>query len=326
MWAPRTSGPWLCMRAPGISNPVRWATLGLALAGSLGLGSCRTQRWPEPMPLPPGGEAALLAAQANQPKSAEEVRCVRHADPVSVRPVGLLSGYPLKFYDHSARLQAGAWVVVGAGGRAEVYWPEENLSIEMFDSGALQIGERDRDEPAARLSNLTTARIRLTPGNRVELEGGATLAGDPDLDSGPFVVERRYDSVLRVFNRSKRTGYIGYRDETLSLGPGEAVDLPLLALGAKPFDLNLRTRRARGPGNVRVEFDGGVRAVGNDSDGVRLEADTFRGSARALGLRVDLEAGDVAAFAPLEVPASEAAQLRAADPSGAPNPAAGEPQ
>ncbi|MHC4378040.1 MAG: hypothetical protein ACYS26_15680 [Planctomycetota bacterium] len=304
------------MRNPRTSRLALRASFVLALACGVALSGCRTQRWPEPMPLPPGGEAALLAAQANQPKSAEEVRCVRHADPVNVRPVGLLSGYPLKFYDHSARLQAGAWVVVGAGGRAEVYWPEENLSIEMFDSGALQIGERDRDEPAARLTNITTARIRLTPGNRVELEGGATLAGDPDLDSGPFVVERRYDSVLRVFNRSKRTGYIGYRDETLSLGPGEAVDLPLLALGAKPYDLNLRTRRARGPGNVRVEFDGGVRAVGNDGQGVRLEADTFRGSARALGLRVNLEAGDGAAFAPLDVPATTAGAQGAAAGDG----------
>ena len=220
-----------------------------------------------------------------------------------------MSGYPLKFYDHSARLQAGAWVVVGAGGRAEVYWPEENLSIELFDTGALQIGERDRDEPAAHLTNITTARIRLTPGNRVQLEGGATLAGDPDLDSGPFVVERRYDSALRVFNRSKRTGYIGYREETLSLGPGEAVDLPLLALGADPFDSNLRTRRARGAGNLEVEFDGGVRAVEGDAQSVRVEADTFRGSARALGLRVNLEAGDEAAFAPLDVPAANGLPL-----------------
>lgn len=294
------------MRSVRSLTSARRASLGLTLIGGLLVSGCRTQRWPEPMPLPPGGEAALLAAQADQPDSAEEVRCVRHADPVNVRPVGLLSGYPLKFYDHSARLTAGAWVVVGAGGRAEVNWPEENLSVEIFDSGALQIGERDRDEPAARIVNLSTARIRLTPGNRVELEGGATLAGDPDLDSGPFVIERRYDSALRVFNRSKRTGYIGYREETLSLGPGEAVDLPLLALGAKPFDQNLRTRRARGPGNVRVEFDGGVRAVGNDGDGVRLEADTFRGSARALGLRVDLNAGDSAAFVPLSVPAAVA--------------------
>ena len=283
--------------------------LALALGSALALSGCRTQRWPEPMPLPPGGEAALLAAQADQPRSAEEVRCVRHADPVNVRPAGLLSGYPLKFYDHSARLQAGAWVVVGAGGRAEVYWPEENLSIELFDTGALQIGERDRDEPAAHLTNITTARIRLTPGNRVQLEGGATLAGDPDLDSGPFVVERRYDSALRVFNRSKRTGYIGYREETLSLGPGEAVDLPLLALGADPFDSNLRTRRARGAGNLEVEFDGGVRAVEGDAQSVRVEADTFRGSARALGLRVNLEAGDEAAFAPLDVPAANGLPL-----------------
>jgi hypothetical protein len=292
-------------------QPERAALLGLALLGlallSVGLSGCRTQRWPEPMPLPPGGEAALQSAQDRQAPSAEEVRCVRHADPVNVRPVGLLSGYPLKFYDHSARLEAGAWVVTGAGGRAEILWPEENLSIELFDSGALQIGERDRDEPAARIVNLTTARLRLTPGNRVELEGGATLAGDPDLDSGPFVIERRYDSVLRVFNRSKRTGYIGYRDETLSLGPGEAVDLPLLAVGASPFDENLRTRRARGEANVRVEFDGGVRAVSNDDLGVRLEADTFRGSARGLGLRVHLEAGDSAAFAPLDVPAASPA-------------------
>lgn len=278
---------------------VQWAfaAIGVGL-----LSGCRTQRWPEPMPLPPGGAAALESAQAEQTRSSEEVICVRHADPVNVRHASELSGFPLSFYDHRERLQAGAWVVTGAGGRAEIIWPEENLSIELFDSGALQIGERDRDEPAARILDLSTARIRLTPGQRVQLEGGAILAGDPDLDSGPFVIEQRYESALRVYNRSKRTGYISFREETLSLGPGESVDLPLLAVGAEPFDVGMRSREVAGVQALELKLDGGLRSVSNGADGIRVEADTFRGTALGLGLRVALEAGDQAQFIPLGIP------------------------
>lgn len=306
----------------------------LAVFCSLG---CRTQRWPGPMrptvlPLPGGEDAA-------DPPGLEEVIAVRHSAPVSVRQWGSPSGYPLDRIHAKERVRAGGWVLSGAGARAEVLWPLEPASVELIDAGVAAVGERSRDEPALKFLSLTRAKLYLVPGMRIALPGGATVAGDPSNPSGPFVLEFIEPNLIRVDNQAKVSAYVAFREEVLTLGPGQQVDLGLLEIGTAPLesraDLNLI--EARGAAGTRLQglADSGLQV--QSLPGVLGVVAQRPGALEALGVRIELGVGDAALLWALDEPpprslASEggprAAAAEAADgqgPSASPEPAPSAP-
>ncbi len=234
------------------------------------------------------------------PPGTLETVVIRHADPVQVSPGGGLGSYPLTFYRKRERLDSGSWVICGAGGRAELFWPGDASSVVLFDEGVVEIGEPLRDEPLVHLRSVSHARLMLTPEDRVKLTGGAILRGDPVYPSGPFVVERLRNDILRVTNQSKRPSLVTYRDAKLDLGPGDAVDLPILASGSTPrleFESPQRFE-AQGFG---VEIEGDVELVeeiGAQSK-IHLQA-SGPTRLRANGTVVRLETGEEAVFLGLD--------------------------
>lgn len=247
-------------------------------------------------PLPPGEGADI------QP-GLEEVFVVRHADPVQLRRTGATAGFPLRFYNKKERIGAGAWVLSGAGGKAELFWPRDGISIFLFEEGAAVVGERDRDEPVATLARVTRARLMLTPGARVALEGGAVVRGDEVENSGPYLISRlATGDILRLRNQAKHTAYVEYRDGILGVGPGQAVDLPILAVGAAPFGAPAAGLRAEEDGVALViEGPAEVVAPAGAPGGATVES---TGPARiaALGVRVRLRPGLRARFTDLTWP------------------------
>lgn len=258
------------------------------------LSSCywiSTQRWPEPngvdvSKLPPGADAVLLPGP-------EEVTVIRHADPVRLRPAGTSSGgFPLQFYDKRKRVTAGSAVLVSPGGRAEVLWPSGS-SVVMFGKGVGWIGSPSHGEPTFGFAEVERARINLLAGDRVQLMGGAVLSGD----SGPYLVDRVREDVLRVVNQSRATIKVAFRDETFELGPGQKVLLPLLSAGGDPDADGGNLRRISGPG-FPVEVRGALTQTPEEHD-VVLNA-SGENEMRALGVRVRLEPGEQAVFSGLE--------------------------
>src|SRR5688572_12246861 len=122
------------------------------------------QTWPEPMEIP-GGELPPGDSQQHAP-GPEEVSVLRHSDPVRVRPVGSLTGYPLAFYRKRARLSAGGSLVVAPGGRAEILWPSGS-SVLLFGSAIAWIGSPSRGDALVSFQELSSARFELMPGDRV---------------------------------------------------------------------------------------------------------------------------------------------------------------
>ena len=280
-------GSHLQRRRPALAS---LAGLVVALAAS-----CSTQRWPAPMdpsvvPLPPGDGASVAPGL-------EEVEVIRHADPVQFRRAGANAAFPMRFWNKKERARAGAWVLTDSGGRAELLWPRDGTNVILFEDGAAQLGERDRDEPVARLRRISRVKLQLGPDALIELEGGALLSGDPEELCGPYVIERLpIGDILRFYNKARHTARIEYRDEVLTVGPGQVVDLPILGLGTEPFRRSSLEQVVRTDGvdlrllgDVSVDANGGVATVEASGSG-RVEAQ---------GVQVALESGQVARFTDL---------------------------
>jgi hypothetical protein len=260
----------------------RRALLGLGLV-ALAAG-CRTQRWPGPMtpsvlPLPPGDTTRTEAGL-------DEVLAVRHSDPVLVRQPGSSSGYPLSLYEKRNRLRSGGWLMTGAGGRAELFWPLEGGNIQLTGISAVIVGERSADEPAAWMREVTYARIWIGEGDRIGLPSGALLYGGAEELSGPFVVEARRGDVLRLINQSPGTAYVDYRDTTLAVGPGQSLDLPRLEAGTAPIERIPGVREVAFAGRT-ASLEGGSEVLESTPDWIRVEA-AENGLLQALGLEVEL--------------------------------------
>ena len=283
------SAPW----AKGAGAPA-WALLLVVLCMG-----CRTQRWPAPMtpmsdPLPAGSDSGTGAGL-------EDVVVVRHSDPVQVRRAGASGAFPMRFHSKRERVTSGAWVYCGTGGKAELIWPKEGLSVMLFDEGSVRVGERERGEPVVRLFAVSRANFDLLPGTVIELPGGALFEGDPERRSGPFVLQRIRENVLRLKNQSKGVGSVRYRDEVLRLSPGQIVDLPLMGMGTGPLPFaGAPLRIERGP--LVLALDGPL-TLAEGEPGVLVEAEG-RGTVQGLGLTVRLEAGQSAHFVPLGKKAS----------------------
>lgn len=270
------------------------ASLAIVL-GACALTSCAgwtrwpwgtTQRWPGPMessaePLPPG-ESHLFA------EGPEEVLVLRHADPVKVRPTGLSAGYPLTFYRKSVRVHAGSEVTSAPGGRIEVIWPNGN-SIVMFDGGSGVVGSPSRGESSFVFFTCDRARLDLKEPDDIGLMAGARLSAS----TGPFVLERVREDILRVSNESKGVGQVLFRDAVIRLDPGQQVDLALLSAGGAPIQSELVQKSIDGPGFV-VSWSGSVDASAIPS-GVAARA-LGENEIQGLGVRVRLERDESVRF------------------------------
>jgi hypothetical protein len=231
-------------------------------------------------PLPPGVED-------DYPPGPEEVLVRRLADPVQLKPAGQHAAFPLRYFDKRRRANSGAWIFSAAGGRAEILWPSTGTTVMLFDSCTGIVGSPSRGEPNFMFREVERAVLQLTQGDQVELLGGALLTAE----SGPWVVERRRFGIIRVMNQTKLPGEIAYRNEVFVLGPGEAVDLPLLESGGAPIPEVPGTKIYPGPGfelkvfgEVTVsELDGGLQVTGVGEHEIE-----------GLGIRLHLDEGELA--------------------------------
>jgi len=246
----------------------------------------RVQRIPGPMrnqkdPLPPG----TLDMFDEGP---EEVLVLRHADPIQVRPANSASSFPLKFFRKQARVNSGSWVFCGAGGRAEIIWPN-GTSLLLFGRGSGVIGSKSREEPSFFFQELTRASVTLTAGDHLQLLGGALLYAD----SGPFVLENDRVEIVRVRNRSKATGRVVFRDGVFDLDAGQVIDLPLLESGGQPIQVDPSFQTLE-TGGAPISVRGDVEIL-PDPDGTRVRAGGEH-EIRAYGVRVRLDVGEEALF------------------------------
>jgi len=270
--------------------------LALALAPLLLLAaSCRTQLWPGPMenisdPLPKG-------VDADTPAGLVEVLVYRHADPVQVRLPESPTAFPLTFFRRNRRMNSGAWVHCGAGGRAEVLWPTDGARVLLFDNSVCRIGEPTRGEPAVRFEELTRAELSLSPGAITELPGGSLLTGPPDSKAGPYLIQQIYSELLRIFNQSGAPAYLRFREVEIVIGPGERVDIPLIEAGGAPIDLGGAPRAIAG-GRIRGVVYGNL-DFESDAGGMRIRSVDGTGIVLSQGLAIWLRGDDEARLSDL---------------------------
>jgi hypothetical protein len=297
-------------------RPRSLALLAAAGAALPVLGGCAThlfrptQLWPRPMavaedPLPRG-------IDADTPPGLVEVVVFRHADPVQVRRPESPTAFPLTYYRKKQRMQSGAWVHVGAGGRGEVFFPADGAKLVLIDDSVCRIGEPSRGEADIRLEVLTRAEIDLSPGAVVQLPGGSLLSGPPDGKTGPYLVQHFYEELIRVFNQSKAPAYLAFRDERIELAAGERIDLPLLEAGGEPIDLGGPPTEWTGAGLTARAY--GVVEPIEESAGLALRA-TSPGVVLAQGVAVRLRPGDEVAFLGLGPPPASSPTTAAAPPT-----------
>lgn len=296
-------------------RPLQSLTAKIAPLLLLACASCAswTQVWPPPMedthdPLAPDPHP--------HPPGPEEVTVIRHADPVQLRRAGTVAGFPLFFYDKSTRANAGASIIVSAGGRAEVLWPS-GTSVMMFDQGVGWVGSPSRGEPLFEFQDVANASLQLSPGDRISLVGGAILSGE----SGPITLKRDRERELTVRNQTRLNVTISYREEMLILTPGQSVTLPIVSSGTGPIQVDPDRKRIAGPG-FGVWTLGPVRPL-EDPGRVSLAADGDA-SVSGLGVQVKLAPGSSASFGSLgerpsePVPASSSAGAPASGASTPP--------
>ena len=255
------------------------------------------------------------------PYGPQEVIIFRMSDPVLVRRAGETSGYPLTVYQKQERLRSGASVLCAAGGRCELLWPDMASSVLIFDEGVCVLGEPSRDEPLVTFKKLTRSRVFLTPTDSVAIMGGALLKGDPDENSGPFLLDRVRDDVVKITNQSKLACTLTFREQDLILSPGEVMRLPLLEASGAPIQ--------RDPAEVEVTVAGREVPVVGDVEvgphGLKAKSEAL---VRDLGVTVSLGAGetvilDVFGVADDSAPAPPVDPGPDADPETGPGPDSG---
>ncbi len=285
----------------------------LLALGALFAAAC-INAYPQRLPGPlfvPGEPQAPAPAGSDAPA----VTVQRNSDPVWVRRPGTRGDYALPFHRKRERVPTGTLVRTGAGGRAELLWSPDATSVALFDEGRVTLGDPGRDEPLVRFHSVSRALLVLTPEDRVELVGGARLAGDSFQTTGPILLESLPSTLLRVTNQSKLVVTLACRDERLELGPGESLDLPLLVGGLAPLEDAVEPQRFES-GALELSFHGRVERrdeSGPGSVGVTL---TALEPARVLaqGVEVRLEPAQTARFSGL----SQVPPALPADPNAQP--------
>ncbi len=250
-----------------------------------------SQRWPGPMeaaqnPLP-GGDATRY------PKGPEEVRILRHADPVQVRMAGSAGSIPLSYKRKELRVSSGSGVQCSGGGRAEVLWPNGSSAVLFgFTDGI--VGSPSRGEPSFILRDIDQVRFDPKSEDLYELLGGVRLR----VGAGPVRVTRPRRDVMNIANESKRSAQVAFRDATIVLDPGQAVELPILTIRAPVAEDNSTGERklstTQGPG-FTLEAGEGATATA-EAGGLVARGN---GVVRALGVQIALAPGTEARFSGL---------------------------
>ncbi|MEX1024333.1 MAG: hypothetical protein WD226_04580 [Planctomycetota bacterium] len=272
-------------------------------ASALALGwlaaSCgNLQRLPGPMPYGSADEPFV--------ESQPIARLIRHGDPVQWRPAGEAGSVMLAFYDKETVLTEGSWVFTGAPGRAELLRPDEGSSAVLFGISAVEIGN-GVETPWLHVVKLDRVWLRLVPGDRVGLPGGAVLQaeGEGKLPAGPFLLTSLSPDVYRVHNQGLRPARVHYRDQTLVIEPSERLGLARIGSAYGGTAPMLERTREVSLGDRSAQVLGDV-AVAPAGDGAWVL--TARGGPAVVfvqGLRLDLADGETAEWRfPAETPSA----------------------
>ena len=276
----------------------------------LGCTSPKQQRVPKPMRYGAADELPPPRTNAGD----FQASLVRHADSVEIRRPGALDAFPMRFWDKTVRISAGWEIRCSAGGRAEFAWDADASSVVLSDTGSVILGDAAAGEALVTFQSVTHARMTLTPEDYVVLPGGAELRGDDQDPAGPFVLYRVSNDMVGLTNQSRLTGLLRYRDVALEIGPGESLDIPIVSSGTTP---NRSTGEVQtiDRGGLRLNVQGQVQTrEGERTVGVRaLESATLEG----LGVRVTLNAGDVATLSSMRRRTTGEEEGVSADPQAA---------
>jgi hypothetical protein len=283
----------------------------LLSAGGLFTSSCTgfqhntffpSQRWPEPMetakPLPPG-DATLY------PPGPEEVRVIRHADPVQVRAAGNAGAVPLSFHRKEMRVASGSGVSCSEEGRVEVLF-DSGSSVVLYGQCNAIIGSPSRGEPSLFIRDLEQVRFEPVAEDLYELSGGTRLRAR----AGPIRASLARKDVIRIANESKRSAQVAFLQETIVLDPGQAVFVPILSTGSRPPEATSALADAAAPGFHAAH----AKTIEVTTDGSALVA-RGEGEVRSLGVRVKLPAGAEARFVGLGARTPNAAGPNGAGPN-----------
>ena len=128
------------------------------------------------------------------------------------------------------------------------------------------------------------------------------LEGDPVLEGGPFDFRTTGRDRIEIANHGRSIGTILFRDQRLSLSPGEVFELPILPGGSGPLT------RGPEPYLLAVEpgswagdspFATGEVQVLDDPRGLRIRA-TEPSDVTGLGVKVHLSVGEEVLFQRLD--------------------------
>lgn len=250
-----------------------------------------SQRWPGPME---AAEDPLRAGDATRfPRGPEEVRILRHADPVQVRMAGSAGSIPLSYKRKEMRVSSGSGVMSSGGGRAEVLWPNGSSAVLFgFTDGI--VGSPSRGEASLILRDIDEVRFDPKAEDLYELQGGAKLR----VRSGPVRVTRPRRGILNIANESKRSAQVAFRDATIVLDPGQAVDLPILTGSAQVAgDNSTGERKLATTQGSGFTLEAGEGATATAEAGALVARGN--GVVRALGVQVALAPGTEARFSGL---------------------------
>ena len=241
-----------------------------------------SQRWPEPMedkPLPPGDAT-------NYPAGPEEVRVIRHADPVQVRSAGSAGSFPLSYRRKELRVASGSGVVCSEEGRVEFLF-DSGSSVVLHGNCDAIVGSPSRGEPSLFVRRLEQVSFDPVVEDLYELAGGTRLRAR----DGPIRANLYAKDVVRVANESKRSVQVAFLQETIVLDPGQAVLVPILSTGSRPPEATAELSEASGPGFHASHAKAVV--VAEEAGGLVARGE---GEVRGLGVRVKLPAGAEARF------------------------------
>jgi hypothetical protein len=174
-----------------------------------------------------------------------------------------------------------------------VLWPNGSSAV-LFGFTEGIVGSPSRGEASLILRDIDQVTFDPKAEDLYELQGGAKLR----VRTGPVRVTRPRRDVLNIANESKRSAQVAFRDATIVLDPGQAVELPILKSSAPAAGDNStgqpKISTTQGPG---FSLEAGDGATATAESGALVARGN--GVVRALGVQVALAPGTEARFSGL---------------------------
>jgi hypothetical protein len=206
---------------------------------------------------------------------------------------GSAGSIPLSYKRKELRVSSGSGVLCSGGGRAEVLWPNGSSAV-LFGFTEGIVGSPSRGQASLILRDIDQVTFDPKAEDLYELQGGAKLR----VRTGPVRVTRPRRDVLNIANESKRSAQVAFRDATIVLDPGQAVELPILKSSAPAAGDNStgqpKVSTMQGPG---FSLEAGDGATATAESGALVARGN--GVVRALGVQVALAPGTEARFSGL---------------------------